>query len=299
MLKVKNLSLSYKNQVILDSINLDFQRGQIYTIVGKSGAGKSTLIKTISGEIKYEGKIFLDDVLLNQSLSKRPVVTMHQGMSLFPHLNVKNNILFGIRSSFNKERFENIDEKKYCESLLQQVELEGFEEKFPHELSGGEQQRVALARSIAVRPKVLLLDEPFSALNQSLKFKLNQLVSSIVKEENIICLMITHDNNEALNISESIVLVQNKNCYISEADSVIKNPFEKNIMNYFRNGFSLNNKLYSVHSLKDLGSQELSFNIKDKKVVGNLYQYLLDFNGQELMYYSKEEKSSPFKLYLN
>jgi iron(III) transport system ATP-binding protein len=196
MLEIKNLNFSYsKKEPIFASFNAQFLPSQITSITGPSGVGKSTLFSIISGEfIPNQGEIVLNNQSINHiKMNKRPIITMFQGDSLFPHLSVEQNISYGMTSSFNRSRFKNIDLNKKVSSMLELVNLSDFEKRMPASLSGGQKQRVALARSLAVSPKVLLLDEPFSALDKDLRQSLLFLVKDIVIKEAIICLQITHN----------------------------------------------------------------------------------------------------------
>ncbi|MDE0949608.1 MAG: ABC transporter ATP-binding protein, partial [Candidatus Thioglobus sp.] len=163
MLSVSNLSISFDENHVLDDFNLDLQSGDIFALLGDSGSGKSSALKFIAGlESASNGKVSLDgaNLSLDGSHSVKPelreIGMVFQDYALFPHMTVFQNISFGIDYLSKKEKIERV------QSLLELISLEGIEKKYPHQLSGGEQQRVSLARSLATSPKLLLLDEPFS-----------------------------------------------------------------------------------------------------------------------------------------
>ena len=163
-----NITFRYDKENILENYTFNVDKYEILLIKGKSGIGKSTILNLIAGfEKPCSGEILLDGVdITNEKIEKRNIGYLFQEYALFPHLNVYQNISYGI-SHLNKREIE-----KRVSELLDIVQMKGFEKRYPNDLSGGEKQRIALARSLANRPKLLLLDEPFSSLNEELKDKL-------------------------------------------------------------------------------------------------------------------------------
>lgn len=202
-LDIKNLSFKYDQINIIDSFNMSAPKGSITTIIGESGSGKSTLLRILAGLNNSQTGIFtLDSQIVfneykNVETHKRKIGLVFQDYTLFPHLNIEQNIAFGIHSKHKK--------KERIQSILKMVELENDAHKYPYECSGGMQQRVALARAIANQPKLLLLDEPFSNLDQDLKIRLRDQFISWAKQEEITLIWVTHDIEEAYAISNQVI----------------------------------------------------------------------------------------------
>ncbi len=196
ILEIKGISHSYnEDDLSLDNIDLGILSGEKVAILGPSGCGKSTLLRLIAGlEKPKEGLIKINGLEVSNKdfltpPEKRNVGLVVQEKALFPHLKVKENISFGIRKKSEKDTI--------VSDLLDLFKITSLENKYPHEISGGEQQRVALARSLAPNPKVLMLDEPFSALDKDLKETLYKEVSEVFLERGSTILLVTHDSNEA------------------------------------------------------------------------------------------------------
>ena len=196
ILEIKNLSHSYSetNQVI-QNINLEIEKSDRVAILGPSGCGKSTLLRLIAGLEKPNlGQITIDGTVVSTEKfvvppEKRKIGLVVQEKALFPHLTVYDNIGFGIK--------KNIDKKSITNDLLELLKIDSLRNKYPPEISGGEQQRVALARSLAPNPKLLMLDEPFSALDKDLKGVLYEEISQVFSERGSTILLVTHDSQEA------------------------------------------------------------------------------------------------------
>ena len=196
VLEINNLSHGYnENNEFLQNINLDIISGEKVAILGPSGCGKSTLLRLIAGlekpntgVIKINGQLVSSDDFLIPP-ENRNIGLVVQEKALFPHLSIYENISFGIKK--NKEK------NTIVSDLLSLFKIENLKNKYPHEISGGEQQRVALARSLAPNPKFLMLDEPFSALDKDLKESLYEEISEVFSRKNSTILLVTHDNSEA------------------------------------------------------------------------------------------------------
>ena len=195
ILKIENLSLSYKDQEVLKNINLSLDLGERVSILGESGSGKSSLLRCIAGfENINKGKISLKNEIVSSETfmlptEKRGVGMVVQEKALFPHLTVKKNILFGIESNSNKNEI--------VSELAELFKIEKLLDKLPGQISGGEQQRVAFARSLAPSPSLLMLDEPFSALDDKLKQVLYYELDKIFEKQELSILLVTHDREEA------------------------------------------------------------------------------------------------------
>lgn len=208
-IEFKDIRKSYGDNEVLKGINLNIEKGELITLLGPSGCGKSTLLRSLAGlEEVTSGSIFVDGVdITNLDTNKRQIGMVFQRYSLFPNMTVKENIRFGLK--IQKMDKKKIEEK--VKEIISIVGLEGKENQYPRQLSGGQQQRVALARAIVTEPKVLLLDEPLSAIDALLRKTLQTEIRRIVKELGITTIFVTHDQNEAMIMSDSIYLLHNGN----------------------------------------------------------------------------------------
>lgn len=304
MLELKSISFAFGSNQVFDGLSHQFKEGEITSVVGASGIGKSTLFALLSGrEQPWAGRIFLNDTdLTPMPTNIRPVITMFQQESLFPHMNIYDNIRFPLVSKYNKTRFKGVKHKEYIAEKLREVNLSGFENRFPDTLSGGQKQRATLARSIAAKPKILLLDEPFSALNEDLKFKLNNELSEIVRANNIIALKITHDIFEALNFSDNILYLGNGLNYLfktSELDT-LKAPAA--VVDYMNLGLlSFDKSCYFPLGKLNETSGNISFECEVITLIrrGGLIEYTLSHNEQTFKYFSKNEHKNTMNLFAN
>lgn len=203
-IEFKNVIKNFGDNQVLKHINMEIEKGDLVTLLGPSGCGKSTLLRCLAGlEEVSEGSIYLDGEDITQlSPSKRNVGMVFQQYSLFPNMTVAENIAFGL--SMKKVDKATID-KKVAEAV-ELVELEGKEMAYPASLSGGQQQRVALARSIVMEPKVLLLDEPLSAIDAKLRKALQNRIKEIHEKLGLTIVFVTHDQDEAMVMSDVIQL---------------------------------------------------------------------------------------------
>lgn len=198
-----NITFRYDKENILENDTFNVDKYEILLIKGKSGIGKSTILNLIAGfEKPCSGEILLDGVdITNEKIEKRNIGYLFQEYALFPHLNVYQNISYGI-SHLNKREIE-----KRVSELLDIVQMKGFEKRYPNDLSGGEKQRIALARSLANRPKLLLLDEPFSSLNEELKDKLRIDLRNILKSQKITAIIVSHDSDDKV-IADRVIEIK-------------------------------------------------------------------------------------------
>ncbi|SEB50389.1 ABC transporter ATP-binding protein [Paenibacillus sp. GP183] len=204
-LSIQNLTKRYKTGEGVSNISLDVKKGELVTLLGPSGCGKTTLLRSIggflepdSGDIQIEGKS-----VLNLPPEKRPTGMVFQGYNLWPHMNVYNNLAFGLK--IRKKNNNEIEQA--VKRVLDLVRLPGSQKKFPSELSGGQQQRVAVARAFLLEPAVLLLDEPFSALDAKLRHEMREELRDIQSATGLTMVFVTHDQEEALSISDQIVVM--------------------------------------------------------------------------------------------
>ena len=206
-IEFKSISKFYGENEVLKKLDLSINKGELITLLGPSGCGKSTLLRCLAGlESSSNGSILLDGKdITNVDTTKRQIGMVFQKYSLFPNMTVKENIAFGLKvMKVNKKEIEEKTNK-----MIKIVGLEGRENHYPRQLSGGQQQRVALARAIVTEPKVLLLDEPLSAIDALLRKKLQDQIRSIVKELGITTIFVTHDQDEAMVMSDRVYLFNN------------------------------------------------------------------------------------------
>tara|TARA_B100000029_G_scaffold481347_1_gene530338 strand:+ start:933 stop:1985 length:1053 start_codon:yes stop_codon:yes gene_type:complete len=232
-LKVNNLNHKIKNSVILQNISLDLEEDKIACILGPSGCGKTTLLKLISGlENVQKGEIYIKNKLVSSpnkyvKTEKRNIGFLFQDFALFPHLTVEANLKFAIK---NKN-----DSKKDIEEIIELIKLPFSLNKYPHELSGGEQQRVALARAIIAKPDLLLLDEPFSNLDLSLKEEIRDDTLHLLQKFNTSVIIVTHDPFEAMFISNKIYILQQNGTIVQSGspNDLYNNPQSSYVAEFF------------------------------------------------------------------
>jgi len=205
IIELKNITKAFDGETVLNNISLDIYDNEFLTLLGPSGCGKTTLLRIISGFVQPdEGEVvFMGDDITDLPPHKRNVNTVFQRYALFPHLNVYENVAFPLREK--KVPKDEIDKK--VKEMLRLVMLSGFEKRNVTSLSGGQQQRVAIARALVNHPKVLLLDEPLSALDLKLRKDMQQELKNIQKSTGITFVFVTHDQEEALSMSDTIVVM--------------------------------------------------------------------------------------------
>ncbi len=203
MLELKNISKNYKDKKVLMNINLNIQPGEIVSLLGPSGCGKTTLLNIIlgltqqtNGQLLYNGQD-----ISNQSMRDRGFNIVFQDFALFPHLNAYDNIVYGLKNK--KEAMSKMEVQEYIDFL----ELTPHLHKKIHELSGGQKQRVSIARTLVMQPKILLLDEPLSALDGVIKESIKERIQSIARQFNLTTIIVTHDPEEALTLSDKVLII--------------------------------------------------------------------------------------------
>ena len=217
VIEIKNIDFSYNNTEIFKNFSCSFEQGKFYTILGPSGCGKTTLLNIIAGfEHPQNGQVYINNQDVTKlDANKRPVNTVFQDYALFPHLNVFDNVAFGLKlKKLGKEEIN----KKVLEAL-ELVDLVNMYDREINELSGGQRQRVAIARAIVNEPDVLLLDEPLSALDLKLRIDMQYMLKELQKRLGITFIFITHDQEEALGLSDYIYVL-NKGKIMQKGDPV-------------------------------------------------------------------------------
>ncbi|ALF59929.1 spermidine/putrescine ABC transporter ATP-binding protein PotA [Psychrobacter urativorans] len=206
LLQITHLKKTYDDTIVLSDINLNIKHGEFLTLLGPSGCGKTTLLRLIAGfEQPTAGAIYLDGVqMAGLSADKRPVNTVFQQYALFPHMTVAQNVAYGLK--LKKVPKDEIQTR--VREMLAMVQLEHLANRRPQDLSGGQQQRVAIARAVINRPKLLLLDEPLSALDYKLRLQMQSELKRLQRELGITFVFVTHDQEEALSMSDRIAVMK-------------------------------------------------------------------------------------------
>lgn len=230
-LEIKNMKKTYPNGDGVENINIQVHEGEFVTMLGPSGCGKSTILRTLGGFLKIdEGEILLDDQAI-QDLppEKRPTAMVFQSYNLWPHMTVYENLMFGLKI----RKVPKAVMKKEADEALKLVGMEGYGKKYPNQLSGGQQQRVAIARALLLKPSVLLLDEPFSALDAKIRQQMREELKRIQEELNITVVFVTHDQEEAMALSHKIV-VMNKGVIeqVGTPEEIYDNPATKYVASF-------------------------------------------------------------------
>jgi spermidine/putrescine transport system ATP-binding protein len=205
IIKFENVTKTYDQSTVLDRVSFEIERGKFYTLLGPSGCGKTTILRLIAGFIQpTEGNIYFQGEMINDvPADKRQVNTVFQDYALFPHLNVFENVAFGLRI----KRLKNADVSTKVKEALRFVNLEGYENREISEMSGGQRQRVAIARAIVNEPQILLLDEPLSALDLKLRTEMQYELRELQRRLGITFIFVTHDQEEALAMSDEIFVL--------------------------------------------------------------------------------------------
>ena len=195
----------FEETVAVKNVNLSVAKGELFALLGSSGCGKSTLLRMLAGlESITSGKILIDgEDLASMPPYRRPVNMMFQSYALFPHMTVESNVAFGLK----QEGVEKAELKARVQDALDLVQMGRFAKRKPHQLSGGQQQRVALARSLVKRPKLLLLDEPMSALDKQIRQRTQIELVNILDSVGVTCIMVTHDQEEAMTMADRLAVM--------------------------------------------------------------------------------------------
>ncbi|MBL4766781.1 MAG: ABC transporter ATP-binding protein [Rhodobacteraceae bacterium] len=257
---LQNLSLSYGKTIVVPELSLDIRKGELIALLGPSGCGKTTTMRAIAGLMTpHSGNILIDGTdVTRTAANKRGIGLVFQSYALFPHLTAFENVAFGLRlQKLSKSEITSRTEKG-----LQTVGLSHLAERKPAEMSGGQQQRLSLARSLVMRPKVLLLDEPLSNLDARLRLNMRSELQRLQRETGITMIFVTHDQAEALALADRIVLMKDgKIEQLGTADDLYNYPQTKFAADFFgfENIFTVNGAEIAGES----GSLPLSFEVED------------------------------------
>ena len=231
-LEIEHLTAGYDTGIVLNDLSLSLQQGEFLSLLGPSGCGKTTLMKAIAGIIPVQsGSIFLDGQdITGLPIHKRGTVIVFQDMRLFPHKTVAENVAFPLKM----QGVPKAERMQTALELLQKVRMGSYANRKPAELSGGQQQRIALARALAARPKLLLLDEPFSALDENLREEMRSLVLELRREFDMTVILVTHDRGEALSMSDRVALLfDGRLIQCDTPETVYTRPATRQAADYF------------------------------------------------------------------
>ena len=230
----ENLTKSFGQNQVFSNIQFTIEKGEFITLLGPSGCGKSTLLRCIAGlEQPDNGELYINRKnITQQAAQQRGVGMVFQSYALFPNMTVEDNIAFGLKM----RKVENSERKKAVAEVIDMVELQGKEQQFPHQLSGGQRQRVALARALVMKPQILLLDEPLSALDARIRKHLRQQIRHIQRELKLTTIFVTHDQDEAMIMSDRIFLM-NKGAIIQSdtAENIYTQPASEFVARFMGN----------------------------------------------------------------
>ncbi|QFT87879.1 Sulfate/thiosulfate import ATP-binding protein CysA [Bacillus sp. THAF10] len=248
MISVQQLGKAFQQHYIFQSVDFTVEKGEIISIVGPSGTGKSTLLKCLAGleDITEGGLIIEGKDVTKVPANKRPVVMMFQQSLLFPHLTVLENVMYGLKFQMKSKQ----ERQKKAQAFLEKVNMAPFANAMPHELSGGQQQRVALVRALLTQPSLLLLDEPFSSLDNELRQETRDWVKWLLKEQNSTAIFVTHDIEEAMILGDRVaVFGENKLQQIGAPMDVYHQPNSRFVAKFYCDGLMLDDTSF-VHTTR-------------------------------------------------
>lgn len=230
-LEIRNMTKLYKNGEGVRNINLSVKKGELVTLLGPSGCGKTTILRTIGGFLQCtEGSILIDGKPIEHlPPEKRPTAMVFQSYNLWPHMTVYENMAFGLKL----RKIPKAERNRQIQEMLELVNMSGMEKKYPGQMSGGQQQRIAIARSLLLKPDVLLLDEPFSALDAKIRSQMREELRKIQMDLNITVVFVTHDQEEAMALSDRIV-VMNRGYFeqVGTPAEIYNNPVNRYVANF-------------------------------------------------------------------
>lgn len=299
--KVDDLSVIYENGDGVRNINLDIYDNEIVTLLGPSGCGKSTILRALGGfNAVTHGHIYIEgNDVTNLAPENRPTSMVFQGYNLWPHMTVYENLAYGLKL----RKFDKKTINSNVKDILSLLNMEGFEKKYPAQMSGGQQQRIAIGRSLLLKPAVLLLDEPFSALDAKIRQQMRIELRRIQQDLGISVAFVTHDQEEAISISDRIVVMDKG--VIAQIDSP-ENIYENPINPYVASFIGEMNFLEEANEIKAFRPEETRI-YKDGRgkyqgevlqimLMGHYYQLRIVFNNKEILVFVPKDTISNIKL---
>lgn len=290
MLQVKNISFRYKTQSVLNNISFNVKTGEHLSIIGESGSGKSTLLKLLYGTYDLnEGQIFWKEHEIlgpkyNLIIGPEYMKYVAQEFDLMPFISVAENIGAFLSNFYPEEKQERVKE------LLDVVELNDFANTKVKLLSGGQKQRVALARAIAKQPEVLLLDEPFSHIDNFKKQSLRRNLFKYLKEKRITCIVATHDKEDVLSFSDKMIVLHNAKIMAnSSPKKLYENPRNKLIASFFDEFNLIDGKIFYANQIKIVNNSNLKATVKQSYYKGYYYLIEAEMKGEKLFFENESE----------
>ncbi|WP_413496238.1 ABC transporter ATP-binding protein [Morganella psychrotolerans] len=294
----ENLTKSFAATPVFSGLNFSVEKGEFITLLGPSGCGKSTLLRCLAGlESVNDGKIYVNKHdITNMSPQKREIGMVFQSYALFPNMSVERNIAFGLKM----QKIPLSEQQKAVADVIKLVGLNGKEQQLPQQLSGGQRQRVALARALVMKPRILLLDEPLSALDAQIRKHLRQQIRQIQRELNLTTIFVTHDQEEAMQMSDRIFLMNKGKIVQSDtAENIYTQPADEFVARFMGHynlvsaehansqlGLNLSGivairpeSIYVRETGRQYGdhiSHPVSGTIRDSQLLGNIIRYQVD-----------------------
>lgn len=299
MLKVENITFSYTKTPVLKAISFKIEQGENLAVIGESGSGKSTLLSLIYGEYDLrEGQIFWKDTKIlgpkyNLVIGYEFMKYVHQEFDLMPFTTVAENIGKHLSNFFPEEK------KIRTAELLEVVELTEFADFKVKTLSGGQKQRVALASALAKEPEIILLDEPFSHIDNFQKQSLRMNVFKYLKEKNIACIVATHDRDDVLGFADKMIVLNNHQIAVNDhPENLYKNPKTPLIASFFGEFNVINGNIIYSHQLQIVEKSNLKATVLESYFKGHYFLIEADLNGQKVFFqhYSRLEKNQVIHL---
>ncbi len=329
MLEFLNISHKYNKKIILNDFSMKLEAGEVVSLLGPSGCGKTTLLKLASGIEKLQnGQIKLNDEIVSSlnfhlSSDKRQIGYVFQDCALFPHLTVMENIFFGKKINYLEKS------SKKIQNLMDEIDISNLANRYPHELSGGQQQQVALVRAMASDPKIIFLDEPYSNLDSRLKEKIRDQMLHILREHKISALLVTHDPEEAMFMSDKIGVLNNgcieqfgspidlylrpKSAFIAEffgeiniLEGIVKEGSVSTVLGTFNCSQRFNNKKVKIvvrdEAIKLFSANKINLNTTDKTnfIKSSYYGFVMEARllaGSSLVHLSLKVDESNFHIH--
>lgn len=299
MLQVKNITFRYKKKNILENISFTVNKGEHFSVIGESGCGKSTLLKLLYGTYDLnEGHIFWGDQEIlgpkfNLITGPDYMKYVAQEFDLMPFTSVSENIGEFLSNFYPEEKQQRIEE------LLEVVELSSLAKTKVKELSGGQKQRVALARSLAKKPEILLLDEPFSHIDNFKKQSLRRSLFKYLKEKSITCIVATHDKDDVLSFSDNMIVLHDSKILAHETPKALYNNSKHELIASFFGEFNtINGAIVYANQLKVVQTSNLKVTVKQSYYKGNYFLIEGDLNGNTVLFENKESLKPESIVYL-
>jgi len=299
MLQVKNITFSYNKIPVLKDISFTIKEGEHLSVIGESGSGKSTLLKLLYGEYDLdEGSILWKDKKIlgpeyNLVVGYDFMKYVAQEFDLMPFISVEENIGKFLSNFFPEEKQERITE------LLEVVELTAFAKTKVKSLSGGQKQRVALARGIAKQPEIILLDEPFSHIDNFKKQSLRRKLFTYLKEKNIACIVATHDKEDVLGYADTMLVLDNTKIIANNTpEHLYKNPGAPLVASFFGEFSIINDEIIYAHQLQVVEKSDIKVTIRQSYFKGNYYLIEADFGVDSVFFFNHESVPKGKALFL-